>query len=338
MNDEKFSSAKKNIIAIGALLWEKDLVSGLNGNISVRVENDQILLTATKTCLGLLQPKDILLVNTNGEVLEHGMVSTEKMLHTEIYKSFPEIHAVVHTHTSFANAYFLAQPVFQPEIIETKLFLGTIQAVEQFSPSVTDSGPVIEALKANNLVALRKHGLVAAGKDLFDCFLLIQSLEEAIKVDAIKRLYVSASKPQDGCLPPVNKVLDRQVPGQAYKMFSREHMDEIVRRVNADEALKRMGRETRMTMELAVKLNETGEVFSFHFEDGTIASCGDNEQSEFLISAPEAVWRAVFNREIDPFVATTQKKMNLRGDFARISRWYAPCSRIFQLWQQVPIE
>src|ERR1043165_9979495 len=58
----------------------------------------------------------------------------------------------------------------------------------------------------------------------------------------------------------------------------------------------------------------------------------------FFIMANAAIWRAVFNREIDPFVATTQKKMNLRGDFARISKWYAPCSRIFQLWSQVPVE
>ena len=46
---------------------------------------------------------------------------------------------------------------------------------------------------------------------------------------------------------------------------------------------------------------------------------------------PSNIWRAVFNREIDPFVATTQKKMNLRGDFAKISKWYSPCSRIFEL-------
>jgi hypothetical protein len=56
------------------------------------------------------------------------------------------------------------------------------------------------------------------------------------------------------------------------------------------------------------------------------------------VSAPETVWRAVFNREIDPFVATTQKKMDLRGDFAKISKWYAPCSRVFELWQKVPVE
>ena len=123
-----------------------------------------------------------------------------------------------------------------------------------------------------------------------------------------------------------------------YKLFSDEQIKEIVRLVNDDAQLKDMGEKTKMTMDLAVKLNETGRIYSFHFQNGRIAQVGKDENAEFLISAPEGVWRAVFNREIDPFVATTQKKMNLRGDFAKISKWYAPCSRIFELWCQVPVD
>ena len=93
-----------------------------------------------------------------------------------------------------------------------------------------------------------------------------------------------------------------------------------------------------MNMDLAVCLQETGDTYSFKFKNGRITETGTDAGAEFLITANESIWRSVFNREIDPFVATTQKKMNLRGDFARISKWYAPCSRIFQLWTQVPVE
>jgi putative sterol carrier protein len=102
--------------------------------------------------------------------------------------------------------------------------------------------------------------------------------------------------------------------------------------------MKDLGSKAHMTMTLAVKLNETGELYCFHFEDGSIIDVDQDQEAEFLISASESVWRAVFNRTLDPFVATTQKKMHLRGDFAKISKWYAPCSRIFELWAQVPVE
>ncbi|MCA9400494.1 MAG: SCP2 sterol-binding domain-containing protein, partial [Candidatus Omnitrophica bacterium] len=102
--------------------------------------------------------------------------------------------------------------------------------------------------------------------------------------------------------------------------------------------MKELGAQTDMTMALAVKMEETGETFHFAFNKGKIDAVDESEDVEFLITAPEKVWRLVFHQEIDPFVATTQKKMHLKGDFARISKWYAPCSRVFELWTQVPVE
>lgn len=340
MNENSIKELKTNLIAIGRLLWEKDLVSGLNGNISARVEGDMILLTAHSTCLGLLHEKDILAMKLDGQLLEEGSVSSEKLLHTEIYKNFPEVSAVIHTHTTFTNAYFSKHENFTPSTFEAKFYLGEVKSIEQKTPSVTEAAPVIEDLKNNNITVLRNHGVVAMGKDLFDCFLLIQGLEEAVKIDALSRLYdTDAATAKNKPRPAKSKTSAKaSVAAKKYKLFSEEQIKQIVKVVNEDAQLKDMGEKTKMTMDLAVKLNETGRVYSFRFQNGRIAHVGKDENAEFLISAPEKVWRAVFNREIDPFVATTQKKMNLRGDFAKISKWYAPCSRIFELWQKVPVE
>ena len=151
MNENTIKQFKTSLIVIGRLLWEKDLVSGLNGNISVRVEDDTILLTAHSTCLGLLHDKDILPMKLDGKLLEKGSVSTEKLLHTEIYKNFPQILAVIHTHTTFTNAFFLRHETFEPATFEAKFYLGEVKSVEQKTPSVTDAAPVIQALKNNNL-------------------------------------------------------------------------------------------------------------------------------------------------------------------------------------------
>ena len=334
MNQEQILSLKKNIVAIGRLLWEKELVTGLNGNISARVDEERLLITGHKTCLGLLQEKDILLMKTDGGLLEEGQVSSENMLHREIYKNFPEVKAVVHTHTAYTNAYFLENEVLRPQIFESRFYLGEVHGIKQNTPSVTDAVPVIAAFKQNNIVVLRNHGVVSVGQNLFDCFLLIQCLEESVKIDAISRLYRTAAKPSASA----EIKMEKQAGQKTYKLFSKEQIDEIVRLVNEDNELKKLGEETQMTMDLAVQLNETGQTYSFQFENGRIVNVGNDQNAEFLITAPETVWRAVFKQEIDPFVATTQKKMNLRGDFAKISKWYAPCSRLFELWQKVPVE
>ena len=334
MDNEQILNYKKNIIAIGRLLWEKNLISGLNGNISRRVDDETILLTGHGTCLGLLQEKDVLHMKLDGEMLESGSVSTEQLLHTEIYKNFPETIAVVHTHTTYTNAYFLQNETLIPQIFESKMYLGEIKSVDQVTPAVTDAAPVIEALKSNNITVLRKHGVVAKGADLFDCFLLVQALEEAVTVDAISRIYGQESKSKVQSAEKMTE--DSEI--KKYKLFSQEQIDNIVKIVNNDKQMKKLGAEMQMTMELAVQLEGEGTTYSFSFENGRIAKVGNNSEAEFLITAPEDIWRAVFNRQIDPFVATTQKKMNLKGDFAKISKWYAPCSRIFELWGTVPVE
>jgi len=335
MSDERVQKMKTNIISIGRLLWERDLASGLNGNISVRVDEERILLTGTKTCLGMLQEKDILLVDQNGNLLEGGAVSTENIMHTGIYRSFSDVSAIVHTHTIFTNAYFLENDQFHPRIFESKIWFGEIQAVDQHTPCVTDIGPVLEALKDNNIAVLKNHGVVAVGKGLFDCFLLIQSLEESIKVDAISRIYRSLSS--DRTKSPKQAPRTLQSAQQEYVLFSKEQMNRIVQLVNADERLQKLGSQTKMSMGLAVKLDETGQVYSFEFQEGQIAKFGQDPNMEFLISAPAHTWRGVFNGQVDPFVATTQKKMQLRGDFAKISQWYEPCCRIFEIFRQVPV-
>ena len=380
---------KNKIIEIGKLLWDKGLVTGFNGNISARVDANTLLITATGTCLGFLKQEDIVSITAAGEVIGGvGKASSEKLMHTEIYKYFPEVQAVVHTHPTYTNGYFLTNESFTPKTFEAKFYLGLVKSIEQTTPSVTDVVPVIKELKSNNIVVLRNHGAVAMGPDLFRAFVLIQELEEQIKMDLVSDYYqrsptdaptrghvplseakgyvsrapASVRQEDPSTLPtpqPMNmkapqgnhpSTMDSRFRGndinksendgivKKYKLFSKDQIAEIVRLINSDAQMQELGSKTAMNMDLAVCLQETGDIYSFTFVNGRITKTGQDAQAEFLITANESIWRAVFNREIDPFVATTQKKMNLRGDFARISKWYAPCSRIFQLWTQVPVE
>jgi len=57
-----------------------------------------------------------------------------------------------------------------------------------------------------------------------------------------------------------------------------------------------------------------------------------------VISAPTDVWELVFLGKLDPFVATMQGKMKLKGELGKLSRWYVPFSRLFELFKQVKIK
>jgi len=279
---------KNKIIEIGKLLWDKGLVTGFNGNISARVDANTLLITATGTCLGFLKQEDIVVISTAGEaiggiVIGLGKASTEKYMHTEIYKNFPDIKAVVHTHPTYTNGFFLSHESLEPKTFEAKFYLGTVKSVAQTTPSVTAMEPVIKELKVSNIVVLRNHGAVAMGPDLFYAFVLIQELEEQIKMDFVNlqfqpsqtrghvpltegKGYVSPSAlPSDSGLNAKAPQGNHQTQTKKYKLFSQEQIEEIVRLVNGDPQMQELGAKTSMNMDLAVCLQETGDTHSFKF-------------------------------------------------------------------------
>lgn len=69
---DRLQVLKQNIIDAGRWLWEKDLVTAFNGNISVRADERSILVTCRGTCLGRLVPGDITRISIEGLPLDGG--------------------------------------------------------------------------------------------------------------------------------------------------------------------------------------------------------------------------------------------------------------------------
>ena len=188
--NKNFEEIKNNIISIGRLLWEKNLTSGLSGNLSRRLDEKTFLITATQTCLGLLQEANIVAVDEDGKYDESGFrPSTEWKLHAAVYKAFPEYESIMHVHALYTNAFFLKNDRLEPKIFEAQHVLGDVPVVDQQTLNVEDCDAVIDALGANQVVVLRNHGALLIGKDFFDCFARLQTLEDAVKTDVISKLY-----------------------------------------------------------------------------------------------------------------------------------------------------
>jgi len=328
---------KQDLMTVGRWIWEKDLSGGLSGNLSVRVNDKECLITGHGTCLGELKDSDIGLIDLEGKPRDKGFEpSSEKRFHTSVYRDL-DARAVVHVHPTFANGYFATHDAVECDTFETRLTLGAVPVVDQKTPTITDIRPVIDALKSSNVVVLRHHGVVAIGETLRDAFFLAQILEEAVRIAVIKDLYAAKAG------APRSEEKKEEAPGvcggKRYKIFSPEQIGEIVRCVNADAKFRELATQTALETKLAVVMDETQDAYCFHFSGGGIKEytrgTGD---AEFVISGRADYWRAIFKRQLDPFAATTQKKLKLKGDFARISRWYVPFSRLFDLWTAAPVE
>jgi len=93
-----------------------------------------------------------------------------------------------------------------------------------------------------------------------------------------------------------------------------------------------------LTLQLAIKLDGQDSAYKFNFEKGKIIKLDFDAEAPFVISAPKNTWELIFLGKLEPFVATTQGKMKLKGDLGKLSRWYVPFSRLFELFKQVRIK
>jgi len=323
---------KKEIIEIGKMLWDKDLVAACAGNISLKVDKNSILVTSHDSCLGMLGEKDIINIDLEGNSKDKNVPTSEKPIHLAIQKKFSQA-AIIHVHPPYANGYFAVKDKLDCLTFESRLILGDMPSVAQDTPAITNLEPVLKALENSNLVVIKNHGVIAIGNTLKDAFFLIQLLEEAVKVATVANLF----KNKDSNLEKNSATSSEVTP--KFEMFSEEHIKAIVGLVNNSEEFSKQAKSTNLKTKLAVKLDETGQVFCFSFDDGKITDISNSDKdAEFVINGKAEYWRKIFNRELDPFVATTQKKLTLKGDFGKISRWYSPFNKLFEVWRKVGVK
>ncbi|MCK9572374.1 MAG: class II aldolase/adducin family protein [Candidatus Omnitrophica bacterium] len=322
------------IINVGLHLYQAGLAVACSGNLSCRLDEAQILITATGSCLGALKEEDIVKVDL-ATLKPEGKInpSSELPLHSLVYKNFAS-RVVLHCHPPLINGYFAVAKQLKAVTFETKFYLGAVPVVAQDTPTVSAPQEVVDALKTNNLVVLKNHGTVAIGDNFENALSITEALEEAVKSAAVARLFDKDFL--DDLDVNLKAELKRNEP--VYKMFSRPHIQAIVDLVNQDELISQKGKELNLTVQLAVKLDDSQQAFRFNFQQGRITELGDDAQAPFVISAPSCVWQEVFLGKLDCFVAVTQGKMKLVGQLGQLSKWYVPFTRLFALFKEVKIK
>jgi len=259
-------------------------------------------------------------------------LTSEFPLHSLVYKNFPS-KVVIHCHPTLINAYFAVYPDLKPITFETKLYLGNIPVVEQDTPTITKPELVINALKESSIVVIKNHGVISIADKFSDALYIIETLEEAIKVAAVARIF------KKDIFDELDKGIKADLESdKSFLMFSQEHIQAIVDLVNKDEVIRKKGGELDLTVKLVIKMDGAGKPFRFNFEKGVITKLDSEEDAPFIISAPTDVWEMIFYGKIDPFVATMQGKMKLKGEFGKLSRWYVPFTKVFEKFRMVKIK
>jgi L-fuculose-phosphate aldolase len=160
--------------------WNRGLLSGFNGNVSVRL-GDTIFITRSGAAKGALGPGDLTSIDfESGETTGPGKASIESGMHLEIYRRVPEAGAVFHCHPPRLLAAFLAEgdPAVELPLYEARdmfAFMGRVPGLEPGSRELAEA--VGEAAEKYRAVFMDNHGLVARGDSLTSAWALAEELD-----------------------------------------------------------------------------------------------------------------------------------------------------------------
>ncbi len=170
------------------LLYEEGLVTGSEGNLSVRC-GEHFLITPSSRIKKFLKQDEFAVVELSGRVIS-GRPSSEYLLHREVYVRREDAGAVVHAHPPCVLALQLKGFDFKEfPLPEAELFLGTVKVVEWFPPGTKElAEAVAEAALEAKVLILERHGTVTFGRDLEEAANLSLILEKVCRITLLSRL------------------------------------------------------------------------------------------------------------------------------------------------------
>ena len=167
------ANAREDMVAYAALLYERGLVAGASGNISVRLPDGDVLVTPSGASLRTLRPRDIVRCAPDGCPREREAHPTSELpLHLAAYRARPDAAALIHTHPIYTVAWSKTGRLFPLDTVGAIESLGTI-ALVAYAPSGTERLAALCAdafARGIDTVVMERHGLSSLGLDLESAF------------------------------------------------------------------------------------------------------------------------------------------------------------------------
>lgn len=178
---------KKLIIEIGRRIWTRGYVAANDGNISVRLSENELLTTPTGVSKGFMTDDMILKTDMNGKVISGNgkyKPSSEVKMHIEVYKERPDIKSVVHAHPPYATSFAVAGiPLNKCVLPEAVIFIGAVPTAKYGLPSTMEIPDAIrEHIQKSDAILLENHGALTLGCDLLNAYHKMETLEHTANI------------------------------------------------------------------------------------------------------------------------------------------------------------
>jgi L-fuculose-phosphate aldolase len=179
------------IVQFGRMLYESGFVAATDGNLSVRLGDDRLLVTPTCISKGRMRASDMVIVDMDGKRLAgKRRVSSEIGMHLLIYRMRPDVQGVVHAHPPTATGFAASgYDLNRPLVCEVVVGLGSIPLARYGTPGTPELADALEPLiPSHDAILMANHGVVTFGSSLEGAYMKMETVEHFAKIALVTHL------------------------------------------------------------------------------------------------------------------------------------------------------
>src|SRR5271156_1828341 len=195
------AEARDQIVAHCSRLYERALVAGNSGNVSVRLDDGSLVVTRAGASLRALVPQDLVVCEPDGVPRDPTSRPTSELpLHLAAYRVRRDIRCVIHTHPIYCVAWSKMGRLFPLDTVGAVESLGPI-AWTRFAKSGTQAlADICSAAFAVpvDTIVMERHGLSSVATTLETAFLRTDLAEQTAHIEFAARLLAASEVPHGG--------------------------------------------------------------------------------------------------------------------------------------------
>ena len=180
--------SRRDIVQFGQMLHERRFIAACDGNLSVRLDKNRILVTPTGVSKGMMKTSDLVIVDMEGRKLKgRREVTTEIGMHVLIYRLRPNVAGIVHAHPPTATGFAAAgMALDQPLVCEVVIGLGSIPLAPYGTPGTPELAETLEPLVPQyDAILMANHGVVTYGVELQSAYMKMETVEHFAEITLV---------------------------------------------------------------------------------------------------------------------------------------------------------
>ena len=182
---------REEIVRYGRMLHQRGFVAAMDGNLSVRLKGDRILVTPTCLSKGAMRATDLVIVDPEGQrVAGRRNVTSEIGMPLLVYRMRPDIQAIVHAHPPTATGFAAAgMALTEPLVCEVVMGLGCIPLARYGTPGTSELAKTLEPYVPHyDAILMSNHGVVAYGDTIEHAYMKMETVEHFAQVALVTHL------------------------------------------------------------------------------------------------------------------------------------------------------